>query len=729
MHIPTNFVPLTPSRRSFMKLMAASTGVLAIGSLAHIARADGEAAATAAFVTDPMAFVRITPDNKVTVVIKHLDMGQGIATGLATIAAEELDADWNQIHIEFAPAQVPLYANHAFGMQGTGGSSSVNNSWDELRYSGAAARAMLVAAAAAEWQVPASDISVAGGVVIAHKAKRRASFGDLAAKAAQQPVPDSVHLKDPKHFTLIGTSRARRVDSLGKTTGQAKFGLDIRRPNMVRAVIARSPRFGGVVKSFDATAALAVAGVVEVVQVPTGIAVLARDSWSANQGRLQLKILWDDAHAEQRSSQDILADYKSLAAGPGTSAKVKGDSAAALAGAAKIIEADYVFPYLAHAPMEPLNAVIEMTDGGAQIWAGSQFQTVDQAVAAAVLGLKPEQVKINTQWAGGSFGRRATPTSDYIAEAASVLKATGGRYPVQLLWTREDDITGGRYRPMYYHKMRAGLDAQGRVVAWQHRIVGQSIMAGTAFESFAVKGGIDGTSVEGAADQPYDIANVTVDLHSTKSALPVLWWRSVGHSHTAYAVETFIDGLAQAAGQDPLVYRLALLQGEPRLAAVLRLAAERAGWDRKPAAGRARGIAVAASFGSFVAQVVEVSKGKDGKIKLDRVVCAVDCGIAVNPDQVVAQMEGGIGFALGAVLRDQITLTDGHVDQANFDSYLPLRISDMPKVEVHIVPSSAHPSGVGEPGVPPLGPALANAVFALTGQRVTQLPMSTANLI
>lgn len=719
----------TPSRRSFLKLMAASTGVLAIGSVLPVADALSQEGAPPPFIKEPMAFVRIGADNKVTVVVKHLDKGQGVATGLATIVAEELDADWSQVRTEFAPAQVPLYANHAFGMQGTGGSSSINNSWDELRYSGAAARQMLVAAAAAEWQVPVAEITVRKGEVIHEKSNRKANFGALAGKAAQLPVPQDVTLKDPKSFTLIGTTNTKRVDSVAKTTGQAKFALDIRRPNMVRAVIARSPRFGGKVKSFDAKAALAIKGVVEVVQVPNGVAVLAKDTWTANQGRKALKIVWDDSAAEKRSSKQMLADYKAMAAKEGIPANVKGDSKAAMAGAAKMVEAEYVFPYLAHAPMEPLNAVIELNADGAEIWAGSQFQTVEQGTAAAILGLKPEQVKIHTQWAGGSFGRRATPTADYFAEAAFIVKSMKNRAPVQLVWTREDDITGGYYRSMFYHKMKAGLGADGKPVAWEHRLVGQSIMIGTMLEKFMVKNGIDGTSVEGAADQPYAVANMTVDVHNAASPITVLWWRSVGHTHTAYAVETFIDRLAHEAKQDPLDYRLSLMQEQPRLVAVLQLAADKADWRKKLPAGHGRGIAAVESFGSFVAQVVEISKDKDGKIKVDRVVCAVDCGVAVNPDIVKAQMEGGIGYALGTALRDEITFTQGKVDQSNFDGYLPLRISDMPKIEVHLVNSNAHPTGVGEPGVPPLAPALANAIFTVTGKRLTQLPLSHSKLV
>ena len=722
--------PAAPSRRTFMKLMAASTGVLAVGSVlsATSALAEGTPAAPS-FPKQPDAFVRIAPDNTVTVVVKHLDKGQGIATGLATIVAEELDADWSQIRTEFAPAIVPLYANRGFGIQGTGGSSGINNSWDELRYSGAAAREMLVAAAAGEWGVPAGEITVSKGVVSHAKSGKKSNFGALSAKAAAQPVPQEVKLKDPKEFKLVGAAHLPRVDSVAKTTGQAKFSLDIRRPGMVRAVIARSPRFGGKVKSFDAAEAKAMKGVVDVVQVPNGVAVLAKDTWTAKQAREKLKIEWDDSAAETRSTAQILADYKSMAASEGAIAAAKGDSKAAMAKAAHVIEAEYVFPYLAHAPMEPLNAVIEITPQGAEIWAGSQFQTVEQGTAAAILGLKPEQVQIHTTWAGGSFGRRATATADYIAEAASIAKATGGKYPVQLVWTREDDITGGYYRPMNYHKMRAGLDASGKVVAWEHTLVGQSILIGTPFEKVLVKNGVDGTSVEGAADMPYAVPNFHVDVHNVKSPVTVLWWRSVGHTHTGYAVETMIDRLAHEAKQDPVAFRLALMQGQDRSAAVLKLAADKAGWSKKLPAGHARGVAVVESFGSHVAQVVEISKTKDGKIKVERVVCAVDCGIAVNPDVVKAQMEGGIGYALGAILRDEITFTDGKVDQTNFDAYLPLRISDMPKIEVHIVPSGAHPSGVGEPGVPPLGPALANAVFALTGKAITELPMSKSDVI
>jgi isoquinoline 1-oxidoreductase beta subunit len=440
-------------------------------------------------------------------------------------------------------------------------------------------------------------------------------------------------------------------------------------------------------------------------------------------GREALKVEWDDGNAEKRSSAQMFVDYRKLAEGPGLPAARRGDAASALSGAAKVIEAEFSFPFLAHAPMEPLNGVIEIkADGTAECWAGAQFQTVEQMTVAAVLGLKPEQVTINTVWAGGSFGRRATPNADYFAEMAAIAKASGGKAPVHLVWTREDDIKGGRYRPMVYHRIRAGLDAAGAIVGWEQRIVGQSFIIGSPFEAMIVKDGIDATVVEGAADMPYRVANLAVDWHHVRSPVTTLWWRSVGHTHTAQAAEVMIDMLAHQAGQDPVAFRLALLGEHPRHAGVLRLVAEKGGWGEKLPAGRGRGIAVHESFNTFVAMTADVTVGKDGAIKVDRVVAAVDCGVPVNPDVIRAQVESGVGYGLGAALRNQITLTDGLVDQSNFDSYEPLRISDMPKVEVHIIPSQAAPTGIGEPGVPPLAPAVSNAIFQATGKRLNALP-------
>jgi isoquinoline 1-oxidoreductase beta subunit len=497
-------------------------------------------------------------------------------------------------------------------------------------------------------------------------------------------------------------------------------------------VVQRPPKFGGRVRGFDATRAKAVPGVVDVVQIPRGIAVVAQGMYAANKGREALQIDWDFAAAETRDTGAIVDSYRTLVAQPGRPAKREGDAEAALGRAARKLEAQFVFPYLAHAPMEPLTCVVRLTADACEIWAGDQFQTIDQANAARVAGLAPERVTIHTVYAGGSFGRRANAESDYIVEAVSIAKAINanainGRAPVKLIWTREDDIKGGRYRPLYVHALAAGLDAARNPIAWRHRIAGQSIMAGTPFAAM-MQNGIDPTSVEGATNLPYAIPNLAVDLHTTESPLPVLWWRSVGSTHNAFATEVFLDELAEAADKDPLAFRRALLAHHPRHLAVLNLAAEKAGWSTPLPPGRGRGIAVHESFRSFVAQVAEVTVGSDGALKVDRVVCAVDCGVAINPDVIAAQMEGGIGYGLSAALGEAITLKDGEVEQSNFHDYTPLRIDAMPRVEVHIVPSSEPPTGVGEPGVPPVAPAVANAVYKATGRRIRTLPFSMSGL-
>ncbi|WGS44087.1 xanthine dehydrogenase family protein molybdopterin-binding subunit [Burkholderia sp. JSH-S8] len=720
-----------PARRTFLKAAGAAAAVSLTVGFEWFGTGRRALAATApAAEFAPNAFLRITPDGIVTVVAKHVEMGQGAYTGIATIVAEELDADWSSVRVESAPADAKRYANLAFGtMQGTGGSSAMANSWQQLREAGGKARAMLVSAAAARWKVPAGELTTKDGFVTHAKSGKQASYGALVEQAAQLPVPAQVTLKQPSEFRLIGHV-IPRVDASAKTNGTAQFTLDVAFPGMLVALLQRPPRFGATVKSFDATAAKAVPGVVSVVQVPRGVAVVATGFWPAKQGRDALKVEWDDSHAEKRSSDAIMREYRQLAGQPGTSARKDGDANAAIAGAARKLSASYEFPYLAHAPMEPLDAVVKLTADSCEIWAGDQFQTVDQGNAAQVAGLKPEQVKIHTLYAGGSFGRRANVWSDYVVEAVSIAKALGANgKPVKLQWTREDDITGGLYRPMVFHKLDAGLTADGKLVGWRHRIVGQSILAGTPFEPVMVKNGIDATSVEGAANLPYAVPNVSVELTTVKGGVPVLWWRVVGSSHTAYAVEAFIDEAAHAARKDPYLFRRDLLAKEPRMRAVLELAAEKAGWDpAKPLPkGRGRGIAVAEAFKSFVAQVAEVSVGADGKVKVERVVCAVDCGIAINPDIVAAQMEGGIGFGLGAVMHGAITLKDGQVEQRNFDSYQVLRIAEMPKVEVYIVPSAEAPTGVGEPGVAPVGPAVANAIFAATGKRHYALPFDSAD--
>ena len=720
-----------PSRRTFLK---AAGAFAAVGLTIGFEWAGTGRRALAATMPDatfaPNAFLRVAPDNSVTVIAKHVEMGQGAYTGIATIVAEELDANWQDVRVESAPADAKRYANLAFGtIQGTGGSSAMANSWMQLREAGAKARAMLVSAAAAQWQVPASELTTLDGSVHHVTTNRTATYGSLASAAARLPVPDTVTLKSPKDFRLIG-HQLPRVDVPPKTNGTAQFTLDVTFPGMLVALLQRPPLFGATVKSFDASAAKAVPGVVSVVQVPGGVAVVAKGFWAAKQGRDALKVEWDDSKAEKRSSDAIMAEYRQLAEQPGMSARKDGDATKALAGAVKKISASYAFPYLAHAPMEPLDAVVKLIADSCEIWAGDQFQTVDQANAAHTAGLDPQQVKIHTLYAGGSFGRRANTQSDYIVEAVSIAKALGANgTPVKLQWTREDDIHGGLYRPMYFHKLDAGLSADGKLVGWRHRIVGQSILAGTPFASVMVKNGIDGTSVEGAANVAYAIPNVSVELTTTQTGVPVLWWRVVGSSHTAFAVEAFMDEAAHAARKDPFVFRRDLLAHEPRMRGVLELAAQKAGWDpAKPLPkGRGRGIAVAEAFKTFVAQVAEVSVDKDGNVKVERVVCAVDCGTPINPDVIAAQMEGGIGFGLGAALHSAITLKDGKVEQNNFDGYQVLRFAEMPKVEVHIVQSGEAPTGVGEPGVAPVGPAVANAIFAATGRRIHSLPFPAAS--
>jgi isoquinoline 1-oxidoreductase subunit beta len=706
------------TRRRFLQTASLAGAVLVIGF-----RLDGRPVAAAEALA-PDAFIRIAPDNTITIISKHIELGQGTYSGLATILAEELDADWSQVRVEAAPADAQRYGNRLVGgMQLTGGSTAMAAAWDQLRRAGATARAMLVEAAAREWGVPASTITADGGVISHPPSGRRATFGELASKAAALTPPARVTLKDPKDFKLVG-KRVPRVDSKAKTDGSAQFTADFATPGLLTALIARPPRFGATVKSVDATAARRVKGVTHVVQVPSGVAVVATGFWAARTGREALRVTWDESRAERRGSDDLYAAYRTLAARPGMPAKRVGDAAGALGGATKIIEAVYEFPYLAHAPMEPLDAVARIGADAVELWAGSQAPTWDQQVVARIAGVPADRVRVHTLLAGGSFGRRATPDSDVASEAAAVAKAVGEGKTVKVVWTREDDIRGGRYRPLYVHRLRAGLDARGAIVGWEHRIVGQSIGMGTPFEAALVKDGIDATSVEGAATLPYDIPNLTVELHTTKVGVPVLWWRSVGSTHTAYSTETFLDELAHAAGRDPLEVRRALLAKHPRHLGALNLAAEKAGWDQPLPAGRARGIAVHESFNSVVAQVAEVSRRPDGLPRVERVVCAVDCGTAINPDVVRAQMEGGIGYGLAAALWSEVTLVQGRVQQRNFDDYRPLRIDDMPAVEVYIVPSGAAPTGVGEPGVPPIAPAVANALFHLTGQRVRRLPFA-----
>ncbi|MGA2050453.1 MAG: xanthine dehydrogenase family protein molybdopterin-binding subunit [Terracidiphilus sp.] len=690
----------------------------------------------------PNAFVRVAPDNIVTIISKHCEAGQGIHTGLATILAEELDADWAQVRVESAPADRALYKNLQFGSQATGGSNSIPNSWEQYRRAGATARAMLLSAAAKKWRVPESELLTDRGIVKHDLSSRQATFGELAEEAALLPVPADVTLKNPRNFKLIGAVRLPRIDCKSKTLGTAVFASDFSLPGMLTAVVARSPRFGAVVRGFDAAATKALPGVTDVVQISTGVAVIANSFSAARHGRDLLHIEWDESKAEMRGTPELIAEYRALLAQPGAIARRDGDCAQALARAARTITADFEYPYLAHAPMEPLSAVVRLSTNQCDIWTGDWSVSDIQDDGVRITGLKQEQIFIHSLYGGGSFGRRGGDAS----QAVEIAKAIGGRAPVKLLWTREEDIQTGPFRPMYLHRLVAGLDEQGNLIAWQHRIVGQSVLG--ADPGFIIDG-IDITSVAGASNIPYDIPNIFVDLHTTALPIPVDQWRSVGDSHTAFSVETFLDDVAHAAGKDPYEFRLELLSKDPRnktiqqLTApapmrqslfakfprdrqVMQLAAEKAGWGTALSPGRGRGLAVHYSFHTSLAYVAEVTVASDGNVNVDRVVCAVDCGIAINPDVIRAQVEGGVAFGLGAFLSSTITLKQGSVEQSNFNGYRVLRMNEMPKVEVYIVDSAESPSGIGEPTVPPIGPAVSNAIFAATGKRVRTLPLSSS---
>ncbi|MCF6371372.1 xanthine dehydrogenase family protein molybdopterin-binding subunit [Rhizobium halophilum] len=661
-------------------------------------------------------FVKIGADDTVTILSKHLEMGQGPFTGLATLVAEEMDADWSQMRAVHAPADNDLYANLAYGIQGTGGSTSIANSYDQIRSAGATARAMLIAAAAEEWQVPASEITIEKGRIRHSATGRESGFGAFADKAARQTPPAEPRLKRPEEFVLIGTDLPK-LDTRSKIDGTAVFTIDVMPDKTLVAVVAHPDHFGATVKSFDDGEARKVQGVVDVRQVPSGVAVYADDTFAAIKGRDLLHVEWDLSKAETRSSEEIAADYVRRFSEAGIVATDEGnvDEAFDMAGV-QTVEAEIIFPFLAHAPMEPLDAVfVKASDGSLDIYTGAQFPAMDREVAAEVLGMQQSQVRLNTQLTGGAFGRKAQFGSPYMQEAASVYAAIGSQRPLKHMWTREDDIRGGYYRPMYAHKMRGAINRNGEITGWDQVIVGQSIMG---------KVDLDDTSVEGASNLPYAIPNIKVTSHNVELAVPPLWWRSVGHTHTGFAVETFVDELLSKVGRDPVEGRLALLAGKPRHTGVLRRAAEMADWGATVPEGRARGIAVVESFHTFVAQVVEVSVDPEGIPRVHKVWCAVDCGLAINPNVIKAQMEGGIGYGLGAVLFDAVTLgTGGKVVQSNFHDYRSIRINEMPEVVVEIIKSSQRPTGVGEPGLPPIGPAVANAWRSLTGTPVRQLPI------
>lgn len=705
-------------RRTALKL-AAGASALIVGwrSNAQATLQESEA------VLSPNPFIRIDSTGLVTVISKHLEMGQGVSTGLATLVAEELDAAWAQVRVELAPLDPARFNNLGWGrMQGTGSSSSIANAYDQMRQAGAAARSVLVSAAAKAWSVPADEVTVSQGTIFHRGTRRSGGFGQFVAIARDIPVPKDVRLKAAADFTLVG-KHVRAIGNRAKTDGTAKYTIDVALPGMRTAAILHPPVFGAKPISSNKKEVQSLPGIDLVDTISSGIAVVGTDFWTVLRARDKLRVEWDLSNSEQRGSSEIREEYAKLLDQPGTIVRNEGDVAGSLSSHGDgLVEAEFEFPFLAHAPMEPINCVAQIADGRCEVWAGAQIHSIDQQNIAKASGLSPDQVQIHTMIAGGSFGRRTTPDSDVMVEAVEIARLLGDGRPVKVQWTREDDVRGGRYRPAYTHRLRAAVGRDGIPVAWDHRIVGQSFLTGTPFQG-AIKDGIDPTSVKGARDLPYDIPNLRVELHSPKIGVPVLWWRSNGGTHNGFATEVVVDELARKAGVDPVVFRRRLLVKSPRHLAALELVAEKARWFERPSSAKGWGIAVHEAYGSYVAQVVELQDADREGLRIRRVFCAVDCGKVVNPDIVRAQMEGGILYGLEAAMFGSITLKDGRVQQSSFDTYRVLRMSEAPPIEVHIVPSDAPSRGVGEPGTPPIGPALANAYFDATGIRVRRLPM------
>ena len=700
------------TRREFVKVSgAAGAGLVLALSIPACRR--GGAVDEAAF--EPNAWIRVDPDGGVTIVVDRSEMGQGVTTALPMLIAEELEVDLDHVRFEFAAAD-PVYDNPMFGSQGTGGSTSVRAAWEPMRKAGAAARLMLIGAAAERWGVSASECSASKGQVLHESSGRRASYGDLVEAAAAGAVPAEVSLKDPSRFTIVGKPHPR-LDTPFKVDGSATFGIDVRPPGLLVANVARCPVFGGRVASYDDTKTRTTPGVRDVVQIGNGVAVVADTYWAALQGRRALEIQWEEGRYADQSSARIMATFHDTVGKPGVVARDDGDAATGLRRAASRVEATYRLPYLAHATMEPMNCTADVHEGGVEVWAPTQNQTGTRQAAAGLAGVPIERVTVHTTYLGGGFGRRFE--TDFVADAVETSKAVGA--PVKVVWSREDDIRHDFYRPASYHLLRAGLDGEGWPTAWTHRLVVPSIMARVFPNS--VKDGLDTEAVEGAVNLPYGIANVHVDYHNVDVGVPVGFWRSVNHTHNGYVVECFVDELARATGKDPLEFRRRLLKDAPRHLRVLERAADRAGWGGPLPEGRARGLAVHESFGTFVAEVAEVSISH-GKPRVHRVVAAVDCGPTVNPNIIEAQLEGAIVYGLTAALYGSITVAKGRVEQGNFDDYLMLRIDEMPEIDVDVVQSGESQGGMGEPGTPPIAPAVVNALHELTGRPIRSLPIT-----
>ena len=716
-------------RRDFLKISVAASGGLLIGfrfpgisALPSAQSSSAQAASANTFM--PNAFVRIGTDERVTVIVNHSEMGQGVYTSLPMLLADELDADWTKVGFEAAPVD-PKYNHPAFGMQMTGGSSSVYSGLQQFREAGAAARAMLIAAAAQQWNVDASTCLTESGAVF-NKKGQKLTYGHLATAAAKLPPPEHVQLKDPKTFKLIGKP-IKRLDTPEKLNGEAVFGIDVKLPGMLTAVIARPPIFGATMKSFDDSRARSMPGVKKIVAIPAGVAVIADTFWQAKTARDAVRVEWDEGSMQNFNTSEMMHQFRERAKSPGTSVRKDGDATAALASAAKKIEAVYEVPYLSHLMMEPLNCAVDLRADSCEVWTGSQFQTIDRANAAKIAGLPPEKVQLHTTFLGGGFGRRANPQSDFVVEAVHVAKAAG--VPVKVIWTREEDMAGGWYRPAFLHAIEGGIDASGNVASWRSRLVGQSIMAGTPFAAVMMKGkDYDPASVEGVDDLPYEIPNLAVESHQAEIKVPVQWLRSVGHSHTAFATECFVDELAGLAQKDPYQFRRALLQKHPRHLGVLDLAAQKAGWGKPLPKGMGRGIAVHFAFESYSAHVAEVSV-EDGNVRVHRMVCAIDCGQYVNPGIIAAQTEGGAIFGASAALFQELTFENGRLQQTNFNTFPVMRMNECPQIETHIVDSHEKSGGIGEPGVPCAAPAIANAIFAATGKRIRKLPIRLSEAV
>ncbi len=710
------------TRRDFLK-----SGSLAAGGLLlsfSISPGVAKSLLPAASPASLNALLRIGDDNSIYIILSKVEMGQGVWTTLPMLIAEELDCDWKKIKVMHRPSGRGDDFRESIFVQSTGGSDSTRSEFDRYRLAGATAREMLIEAACKRWKVKATSCRTENGFVIA--GDMRLSYGALATEAATLPAPQ-VTLRDASKWKYIGKSQ-KRLDNPEKVNGQARYGIDMQFPDLLTAVVAHPPAFGAVVKSFDASKANAIQGVQQVVQVPQGVAVIATNFWTAKQGRDALEIEWDFSMIQHVSSSTQRDEYRSLSQTSGLVVQQKGSVADALKATDTILEAEYTFPYLAHAPMEPLNCTVRINADSCEIWTGTQSPILHQQEVASFLGLKPEQVIFNTPYIGGSFGRRGSFGNDWVLEAVHIAKASG-RF-IKLIWTREDDIKGGGYRPVYLHRVQVGIGNNGLPSAWLHRIVGQSLFANTPLEKDIVANGIDYSSVDGVNGSPYFsmVNDHSIELHTTACDIPVLAWRSVGNTHTCFVMETLIDELAVKAGKDPVDYRRILLQNHPRHLAALNLAAEKALWHKPLPAGRYRGIAVHAAMGSYVSQVVEISI-VNGKVYIHKVVCAIDCGLAVNPDGVRAQMESGIVYGLTAALYGEITLENGAVKQSNFHDYRMLRLPEIPVAEIYIVPGNERMGGAGEPGVPPVAPALANALFAATGKRARNLPVSMRELM